>query len=186
MEPDWPDDPELELAARRFRLEREEDQHELESMEEEERDRVLDLPFALLELQWRGDRVRVITPDRQFEGTVVHVGDDFLSVMTAPDTYVDARTDQVSGFVVTQRSRDGGRAKLVRDPKRFIARVREVVDSVHVQCEFGARGGVRVSGRVLRVHADHVAIRSNEGSEWLLPLHSLHYMVRNERRETRR
>lgn len=186
MESDWFEDPELELAARRFRLEREEDQTELEVMEEEERDRVLDLPFALLELQWRGDRVRVHTPDRLFEGVVVHVGDDFVTLATARDTYVDARTDHVSGFVVTERARDGGRAKLTRDPKRFIARLREVVDSVHVRCEFGSRGGVRVSGRVQRVHADHVVIRSDEGSEWLLPLLSITYMVRNERRDTRR
>lgn len=186
MEPDWTEDPDLELAARRFRIEREEDQSELEEMEEETRDRVLDLPFALLELQWRGDRVRVLTPERTFEGVVVHVGDDLLTVQTGPDVYVDFRTERVGGIAVVERSRASGRSKLSRDPRRFVARLREVVDSIHVRCELGAGPGVHLSGTVERVHADHLAFRAVDRSEWLVPLHAIAYLIRNERRETRR
>ncbi|MFZ4583826.1 MAG: hypothetical protein ACOYNI_01210 [Acidimicrobiia bacterium] len=175
----WPDDPELELAARRVRLEREEEQAELEEMEEEERDRSLDLPFALLELQWRGDRVRVLLADRTFEGIVVHVGDDLCTVQTGPEALVDVRLDHVGAVAVVERARVGGRAKISRDPRRFVARVREVAEDGSPEVELGAVGNVRVTGTVVRVHADHVVCRGRDRSEWLVPLAALIYVVRN-------
>lgn len=182
---DFPEDPELELAARRFRLEREEEQTELEEMEEEARDRVLDLPFSLLELQWRGDLTRVHVAGRSFAGRVVHVGEDVVTLATNPGAFVDVRLDRVVAFNVIERSRESGSGRRAPDPRRVVARLREIADSPH-EAEFGTIGDVRVSGRVQRVHSDHVVVRSVEGTEWLLPMGAIVYVVRDETRSRTR
>ncbi len=165
-----------ETAARRARG----IEHEiLAEMAEEERDRILELPIAFLEWLWRGDRVRVRAGGSAFDGFVVHVGQDLATLQTGNGQWVEIAIGEVLSVVVTAPGLGPARSLERPDPRRFVARLREFAagngPSVVVGAEHGAH---ELTGRIVRVHADHVAFTADDGSEWALPLGTIAYVRR--------
>lgn len=176
-------DPELEKMARELRLERDQELSELEEIEEEVREHEIDLPFALLELLWRGDSIRAQVYDRSFIGNVIHVGDDIVTILTTSNTEVDCNLAHLNNIIVTERMKEGGRAKAAADPQRFVSRLRELADYVALEAEFGGPQ-LSVVGRIAQVHNDHIRVIAKDRKEWIIPLYAIAYVIRS--RETRR
>jgi hypothetical protein len=129
------------------------EQQVLAEMAEEERDRTLDLSQALLERLWRGDAVTVRVLGRAFDGFVVHVGDDLVTLRTVDGATVDVRIGAVLSVASLESGTGVLRALGQPDPRRFVARLRDI-------------------------HADHVVFEADEGSEWLLPLATVAFVRR--------
>jgi hypothetical protein len=155
------------------------EQQVLAEMAEEERDRTLDLSQALLERFWRGDAVTVRVLGRAFDGFVVHVGDDLVTLRTVDGATVDVRIGAVLSVASLESGTGVLRALGQPDPRRFVARLREILDAGDVPLVVGAEHGAReMRGRLVRIHADHVVFEADEGSEWLLPLATVAFVRR--------
>ncbi|MCU1457114.1 MAG: hypothetical protein JWL73_1206 [Actinomycetia bacterium] len=154
------------------------EQQVLAEMAEEERDRNLDLPFAFVELLWSGAVITVRVTGHAFEGAVVHAGEDLVTLDTAAGS-VDVHTGSVLSVLVLEPGAGPARAREQMDPRRFVARLREICDEGHAGTSIGAEHGAReLRGRILRVHADHVVFVTDDGSQWLLPLRAIAYVRR--------
>ncbi len=173
-----PDDGGPDADARRERgLEHE----ALAEMAEEERDRTLTMQVAFLERLWAGEAVTVRVVGRAFDGVVVHVGDDLVTLLGPDEELVDVRMGAV--LSVTSSRAEGGALRALEhvDPVRFVARIRELRNDearVVVGAELGAR---ELTGHFVRVHADHVVFAADDASEWLLPLTTIAYVRRKPR-----
>lgn len=159
------------------------EQRLLAEMAEEERDRTLDLPVAFLERLWRGDGIRVHVAGHAFDGRVVHAGEDLVTLRTADGAFVDVRIGAVLSVVVVEPGQGPVRALEQLDPRRFVARLREICDADRAPVVVGAEHGSRaLSGHLARVHADHVVFVADDTSEWLLPLVTIAFVRRGSPR----
>ena len=177
------DDPASDLGdvARRLRAEQREAQEELEVAIEEQARAERDLAAVALELMHRGDQVRVAVGDHSFLGRVVHVGADVMTLEDAAANAIDVLLPTMRSLRITERARDGGRARRTEHPMRFRARLAEV-EATGEEIELGAGEGTPIVGTIVSVGADHVDFRARDGSEWILPRGSIAFAVRRPQR----
>lgn len=164
-------DPELEAIAREFMRTLREEQEEIEAITAEEFESEVDMTFAFLELMWSGAQTRISVGDRFFEGTITHVGKNIVQINTNPGVMVDVHIPFVSNAFVVERGQSKGRAILQRDPRTFIARMRELAALPMQEVELGGdSSAASVIGQLTMVRSDHVVIKGKEKKEWLVPL----------------
>lgn len=181
------EDPDLEAAAREFREAIEREQQELEEIEEEIRDRQLDMQFAFLEFMWRGDLVRVDIGNKRFSGVITHVGENNATISSDVNNRVDVMFGRVTSVLMIEPRHSDGRALRATDPRRFVARLREVADTPMFEVEVGdGQGGIWL-GQIYRIHKDHIVMKTTDMKEWIVPLANVSYCLQyaTARRSTR-
>ena len=173
------DDPTTDLGdlARRLRAEQREAQEELEEAVEEQARAARDLAAVALELVQRGDTVRATVGERAFVGRVVHVGIDLMTLEDAAGNLFDLLLPAMEALRVVERSRDGGQAKRSEYPARFRGRLAEA-EATGEELELGSATAAPRAGRVMSVGVDHVEFRGRDGSEWIIPLASVAFVIR--------
>ena len=172
-------DPEFEEMAREFRRQMAEEQAELEEIERESDLQAIDLPFALLESQWRGDVVRVVCGSRAFVGQVTHVGDNIVTLATETGATTDICLDAVHAIAITTPGRGNGVPRREKDPVRFVARLREFVGIPNALFEFGTNDDAPVViGRLAEIRADHILVLTRDNARWMVPVARIAYCVR--------
>lgn len=136
------------------------------------------LDEVILEFLFRGDVIRVMVAERAWTGTVTHVGSELMTLETPAGTAVDIGYDGITALRVVERSPSGGRALAGQHPGAVVARLREVVvtgESVEVG---GPTLRPQLEGIVVAVAESHVEFRTRDGGEWIVPLPSIQYVVR--------
>ncbi|MCP3854298.1 MAG: hypothetical protein GY745_00200 [Actinomycetia bacterium] len=157
-----------------FERERKWQQGDLEADEVEFDWASLTLDEALLECAERGDTVRLEVGGRSWSGPLVHVGEDLATLGLASGVEIDVAIGRVVAVRVTERNRGGGRP-IRGHPRRLEARLRELVVSQET-VELGVGEGLR--GRVSVVAVDHLRFEDDDGAEWLVPLGSVAWVIR--------
>lgn len=171
-------DPELEAMAREFKRALREEQEELESISQESLESEIDMSFAFLELMWSGDRVRLSVGERFFEGVVTHVGRDIVQIDVGPGMFADIHIPFVSQVFVVEKNHGHGRATMKRDPRTFIARMRELASYPMQEVEMGGETTAgSISGILKLVRSDHVVVAAKDKREWLIPLNNVGYCL---------
>lgn len=174
------DDPTADLSdvARRLRAEQREAQEELETAIEEQARAARDLAAVALEFMHRGDQVRVAVGEHHsFLGHVIHVGGDLMTVEDAAGNAIDVLLPAMRSLRVVERAREGGRARRSEHPARFRGRLAGA-EATGEELELGVPDGPPLVGNVLSVAVDHVAVRARDGSEWIVPLGSIVFVIR--------
>ena len=168
----------LSDVARRLRAERREEQEELEEAIEEQERAARDLAAVALELMHRGDVVRVALGEHHnFLGQVVHVGADLMTVEDAAGNEIDVLLPAMRSLRIVERPREGGRARTTEHPARFRGRLADA-EATRAEIELGTATGPPLAGTVVSVGVDHVAFRSRDGNEWVVPLGSVTFAIR--------
>ncbi len=172
-------DPEFEEMARAFRLELQAEQAELEELERESDIQSMDLFMALLESQWRGDQIRLLCGSTVFQGSIIHVGQNLVTLAAMAGAMADVCLDRCDGYQIVEPGRGNGVARRDKDPVRFAARLRELAGVPNQVVEVGTSDGAPVAtGRLAEVRADHVLIIGRDNGQWIVPLHAIAYCVR--------
>jgi len=171
-------DPELEAMAREFKKTLREEQEELEQISAESLETEIDISFSFLELMWNGSQTRVSVGERFFEGEVVHVGKNIVQMNTGPGTLVDINLPFVGNVFVVAQNVSKGRSILKKDPRTFIARMRELAALPMTEIELGGDSAAdSISGRLKLVRSDHVVLAAKDKREWLIPLEKVGYCI---------
>lgn len=171
-------DPELEAMAREFRNALREEQEEIEAISSEAFESEIDLSFAFLELMWSGAQTRVAVGDKFFEGEVIHVGKNIVQLATTPGTFVDIHIPFISNVFIVDSTNRKGRSVILRDPKTFVARMRELAALPMQEVELGGDNPAAAIGGILKlVRNDHLVIAAKDKREWLIPLNQIGYCI---------
>lgn len=171
-------DPILGAQARAFRKAFREEQEEIEAISSETLESEIDMGFAFLELMWSGAQTRVSIGDRFFEGFVTHVGKNIVQMNTGPGSITDIHMPFVSNVFVVERSNSKGRPILQKDPRTFIARMRELAGMPMQEVELGGDStAAGISGILRIVRSDHLVIANKDKREWLVPLDNVGYCI---------
>ncbi len=171
-------DPELEAMAREFKRTFREEQEELEAMSQESLEAEIDMTFAFLELMWSGARARLTVGERFFEGFITHVGRDIVQLDVGPGMFDDIHIPINSQVFDVERPQNKGRAAIKRDPRTFIARMRELAAFHMQEVEMGGETTAgSISGILKLVRSDHVVIAAKDKREWLVPLNNVGYCL---------
>lgn len=130
---------------------------------------------AVVEFMYRGDRVRVRSCGRSWAGQVVHVGVDFLTLVTTSGAPIDVRFEALEHVEVEAPNAFQGRGFRDRDPQSFIARLRELA----VVAESATIGGPNeVTEFVVETVApDHLAGTTPDGRRRLVPMGAIAFVV---------
>jgi hypothetical protein len=134
------------------------------------------LDEVALEFMHRGDVVRVAVGARAWTGTIVHVGRSLLTLQTASRAAIDVDLGKVSSIAVVSRSPTGGRSPGVQDPATLIARLREL-DGTDEAVEIGGQDLNPVTVHVSVVAQGHVEADGIDGTEWVVPLDAIAYVI---------
>lgn len=172
---DRPAAPGLEEATRRLDAEHRLASREVEAAVEDSERAQSSLADAVLELMYRGDRVRVLSCGRSWTGQVFHLGVDFLALVTPSGARIDIRFEAVDHVEVEAANAFPGRGLHDRDPQSFIARLRELA----VVAESATVGGRHeVSEFVVETVApDHLAGTAPDGRRRLIPISAIGFVV---------
>lgn len=135
------------------------------------------LDEVILEFLFRGDVIRVIVGERAWAGKVVHAGVEVMTLETPAGVQVDLAYEGVSAIRVVERSPSGGRALAGPHPGAIIARLRELVGSGET-VEIGGTGLQPLEGTVAAVAPSHIDFWARDGGEWVIPLSSISFVVR--------
>lgn len=136
------------------------------------------LDEVVLEYMHRGDTVRVAVGLRAWTGEVVHVGRTLMSLRTAGGAQVDVGLDRLSTVRVVARSASGGCPVLTREPASVAARLRELQRTGDTVEMGGALVDPPVRGTVMAVARQHVEVEALDGTEWVLALRTVDYVIR--------
>ena len=137
------------------------------------------LADLVLELMHRGDTVRLAVGRRSWTGRVVHVANAVMSLRTATGAEVDVILDRVSSIRVVERSATRGLPVSSREPRTLIAQLRDL-HRTGEQVELGgALLDPPVLGTLRAVAATHLEIDGADGSEWVLSLPAVDYVIRD-------
>jgi hypothetical protein len=157
-------DPELEMMAREFRNTLREEQEEIEAITAEAFEAEVDMAFSFLEMMWSGSRVRVSIGEMNFEGLVTHVGKNI-------------QIPSITSVLVLDRE-SVGRSSYAKDPKTFVARMRELAAMPMQEVEIGSLAGKHDIVGILRlVRNDHIVVENREKKQWLVPLASVGFCL---------
>ncbi len=136
------------------------------------------LADVILEYMHRGDVVRVAVGRRSWTGQVVHVANALTSLRTPTDTEVDVALDRVTSIRVVERSAVRGVSVAARDPRSLVSRLRDL-ERTGERAELGGELlESPVLGTVRAVAAQHVEVDGADGSEWVLSLRAVDYVIR--------
>jgi hypothetical protein len=170
-------DPELEMMAREFRNTLREEQEEIEAITAEAFEAEVDMAFSFLEMMWSGSRVRVSIGEMNFEGLVTHVGKNLVQINTTPGTFADIQIPSITSVLVLDRE-SVGRSSYAKDPKTFVARMRELAAMPMQEVEIGSLAGKHDIVGILRlVRNDHIVVENREKKQWLVPLASVGFCL---------
>lgn len=171
------DEPSIDLI-RRMRAEQRELQEvveaETEAMERSQRS----IRDVALEHMHRGDSIRVSVGQRGWTGEVVHVGAHLLSLCPSSGTEVDIAFDRLSTVGVVVRATSGGRPSASPDPASLLARLRDLQRTGATAELGGATIEPPLAGVILAVAPQHVEVLGPDGTEWLLGLQAIDYVIR--------
>jgi hypothetical protein len=176
------DDPELANMAREFKRIIREEQEELEEISSAQFESEVDMSFALLEMLWSGERIRISIGERFFEGTVIHVGKNIVQIVTNPGIIVDIAVHFISNVFIVDKLAGNGRSVMKRDPHTFIARMRELADMPMMEVEIGFDSNATpIVGLLSLVRRDHVVVRTKDKREWFVPIAKAAYCITRPR-----
>ncbi len=168
----------LQRAVRELNAELRAQQEELEQVAEHTERATRSLAEVALEFLYRGDSIRVAVGERIFTGQVTHVGTGVMTLRTPGDNEIDIAYDCLGSIRVVNRAASGGRARTSTHPGEMVARLRELENSGE-QVELGGAGLVQsLEGTVTVVARSHLEFRARDGSEWVVPLTEIGYVIR--------
>lgn len=171
-------DPELAAIAREFRETMRQEQIELEEMSSEFHEASMDMSFAFLELMWSGARIRVLMGEKFFEGNIVHVGKDFVQINAGPGITVDVHNAFITSVFILDRNINQGRPIVKKEPKTFVARLRELAAFPMQHVEIGSDSStLNVNGILKMVRSDHIVVANRDKKEWLIPTGNIGYCL---------
>lgn len=179
-----PDGDDLQHAMRELSAELRAQQEELEEAAEHVERASRSLPEVALEFLYRGDIIRVTVGQRSWIGSVTHVGTGVMTLQTQAGAEIDIAYDGLSSIRVVERTASGGRSRTTKHPGELVARLREVENSGEA-VELGGRALPPLEGRVGVVAGSHLEIRVRDGSEWVVPLTEVGYLIRSPGRPLR-
>jgi hypothetical protein len=133
---------------------------------------------VMVEHLFRGDIIRVMVGERAWTGRVVHVGAEVMTLETSGGIRVDLTYDGLGAVRVVERSSSGGRGLAGPHPGTMAARLRELFlteESIEIG---GFRLEAPLRGTVTAVAESHVEFRTADGGDWVVPLSSIGYLVR--------
>lgn len=172
-------DPELERALQGLRAEHRAQQEELaEAVEQTERSS-RSLADVALEFLYRADTVRVAVGGQGWVGTVLHAGATVMTLATASGVEIDVGYDRLTSIRVVERARVGGRSNVSKHPGSLVARLRELENTGEKVEIGGATLAPAIIGTVVVTGRTHIEVRGIDGSEWVVPLAEIGYLVRN-------
>ena len=174
----------LQRAMRELSAELRTQQEELEEAAEHIERASRSLPEVALELLYRGDVIRVAVGQRSWIGVVTHVGTGVMTLETQAGAEIDVVYDGLSSIRVVERTRLGGRSRTTKHPGELVARLREVENSREA-VELGGRDLPSLEGMVGVVAGSHLEFRGRDGSEWVVPLNEVGYLIRSPGRPSR-
>ncbi len=137
------------------------------------------LDDVALEFMHRGDTVRVTVGQRSWTGVIVHVGSKLLTLRAQSGTTIDIDLGKLTSLAVVNRSSAGGRSSGIPDPPSLIARLRELEQTSAV-VELGGAALEAIRVQVLAVAQTHAETRAVDGTEWVIPLASIAYVVNEQ------
>lgn len=173
-----PLDDDEERLLRELRAQQRELQEIVEAESEQLSRSARTLGDVVVEHMHRGDTVRVAVGPRAWSGQVVHVANALVSLRTPSGTEVDVALDRLSSIRIVERSATRGASVRCRDPRSLVARLRDLQrtgDEVEVG---GALLASPVLGTVRAVAKEHVEVDGTDGSEWVLGLRAVDYVIR--------
>ena len=174
----------LQHAMRELSAELRAQQEELEEAAEHIERANRSLPEVALEFLYRGDVIRVAVGQRSWIGIVTHVGTGVMTLQTPTGAEIDFAYDGLSSIRVVERTASGGRARTSKHPGELVARLREVENSGEA-VELGGRDLPSLEGTVGVVARSHLEFRARDGSEWMVPLAEVGYLIRSPGRPLR-
>ena len=172
------DGDDLQRAMRELSAELRAQQEELEEAAEHVERANRSLPEVALEFLYRGDVIRVAVGQRSWIGIVTHVGTGVMTLQTQADAEIDVAYDGLSSMRVVERTASGGRSRTTKHPGELVARLRELENSGEA-VELGGRVLPSLEGTVGVVAASHLEFRARDGSEWVVPLTEVGYLIRS-------
>jgi hypothetical protein len=90
---------------------------------------------------------------------------------------IDIDLARLSSITVVSRSPSGGRAPATSDPATLIARLRQL-EGTNEAVEIGGSDLDPVTVRVVVVAHGHVEADGVDGTEWVVPLDAIAYVIR--------
>ena len=180
-----PGGDDLQHAMRELSAELRAQQEELEEAAEHIERANRSLPEVALEFLYRGDIIRVAVGQRSWIGVVTHVGIGVMTLRTQAGAEIDVAYEGLSSIRVVERTTSGGRTRTTKHPGELVARLREVENSGEA-VELGGRDLVSsLEGTVEVVASSHLEFRARDGSEWVVPLGEVGYLIRSPGRPLR-
>ena len=131
-----------------------------------------------LEHMHRGDSVRISVGRRAWTGEVIHVGTHLLSIRPATGTEVDVGYERLSTVRVVARAASGGGSSASSDPASLVARLRDLQRTGAMVEIGGVAIEPPVRGVVVAVARQHVELLGPDGTEWVLGLRAVDYVIR--------
>ena len=174
----------LQRAMRELSAELRAQQEELEEAAEHIERANRSLPEVALEFLYRGDVIRVAVGQRSWIGIVTHVGTGVMTLQTPAGAVIDLAYEGLSSIRVVERTTSGGRSRTTKHPGELVARLREVENSGEA-VELGGRDLPSLEGTVAVVAGSHLEFRGRDGSEWVVPLNEVGYLIRSPGRPLR-
>ena len=101
-----------------------------------------------------------------------------MTLETPAGIAVDLGFGGLSAIRVVERSPSGGRALAGPHPGAMVARLRELALTGEPVEIGGQTLRPPLEGTVAAVADSHVEFRSRDGGEWIVPLASIHFVVR--------
>ncbi len=174
----------LQRAMRELSAELRAQQEELEEAAEHLERASRSLPEVALEFLYRGDVIRVDVGQRTWIGIVIHVGTGVMTLETQAGAEIDVPYNGLVSIRVVERTTAGGRSRTTKHPGELVARLREL-ETTGEAVELGGRDLPSLEGMVAVVADSHVELRARDGSEWVVPLTEVGYLIRSPGRPLR-
>ena len=177
-------DSELAAILRQLRHERDEELAELEDETERLEVKQSDLRRVGLMAMMAGERWKVVVGERSFEGTVAHVGSDFVGLVDDVGNLFDAPFTSI-GYVSSVGTEPSvGRAPTTLRPATFRGRLLGLQE--HRPVEVGGLAGTwSLEGTIDSVNVDHMMLDNANGSRSVIPLASVAFIVRRPQQSRR-
>ncbi|HVL05734.1 MAG TPA: hypothetical protein VM388_07085 [Acidimicrobiales bacterium] len=135
-----------------------------------------DLVDLVLEAMQRGRPLRVRVGASQFEGTVVHVGEDVVIIEDGRGAQVDVRLDALDELWIQPSVPGTGRGRRSNVPATF-ADCLEGLEATGREVELGGPRLPPLRGRVIVAARDHVVLEGRPGDR-VIPRAAVGFVIR--------
>ena len=165
-----PDDRELRL----LRMEQRSMQEEVEFAAAQKEAAQLTLDMALFQLGNRSTELTVETAQRDFRGTITHVGEDIATLHSVAGPTFELVIDCIVGVRYSEGS---GTAQAVSagHPRTLLGRLRDLVVTESA-VTVGRRLQQPVSGTISSVTPTHAEVLDARGTIWLIPINQIAWL----------